>query len=104
MIFVLPAFFHISCNKMFILMPFDLFFINTKFFAAEDPFLQRILSPEVQGLQFKLAPAFAIYMAARQRLLYPLYGISDADSKTRVLVLLTKAANFCHGIGRVSSR
>ena len=55
---------HIPCG--FIQSVFTL--INLKFFAGEDNFLHSVISDITEGMcQFKLAPCYSLYLAARYR-------------------------------------
>lgn len=50
---------------------------------------------EAEQMQFKLAPAFATYMVARHRLLFPTYSTTGADSRSRLQAFLNKAVTCC---------
>ncbi|CAG9535273.1 unnamed protein product [Cercopithifilaria johnstoni] len=60
---------------------------------AEDEFLHRLICPEREDAQFKLTPAYVVYVVARHRLLFPSQTVPVADSRTRLQLFLTKAAN-----------
>uniref|UniRef100_A0A1I8EBF5 PDZ domain-containing protein n=2 Tax=Wuchereria bancrofti TaxID=6293 RepID=A0A1I8EBF5_WUCBA len=59
---------------------------------AEDEFLHRLICSEREDAQFKLTPAYVVYVVARHRLLFPSQTVST-DSRTRLQLFLTKAAN-----------
>uniref|UniRef100_A0A5S6PRM5 BMA-AFD-1, isoform a; BMA-AFD-1, isoform b n=1 Tax=Brugia malayi TaxID=6279 RepID=A0A5S6PRM5_BRUMA len=59
---------------------------------AEDEFLHRLICFERENAQFKLTPAYVVYVVARHRLLFPSQTVST-DSRTRLQLFLTKAAN-----------
>ncbi|KAK6105381.1 Ras association (RalGDS/AF-6) domain family protein [Brugia pahangi] len=59
---------------------------------AEDEFLHRLVCFERENAQFKLTPAYVVYVVARHRLLFPSQTVST-DSRTRLQLFLTKAAN-----------
>uniref|UniRef100_A0A8R1XRD7 Afadin n=1 Tax=Onchocerca volvulus TaxID=6282 RepID=A0A8R1XRD7_ONCVO len=59
----------------------------------EDEFLHRLICPERENAQFKLTPAYVVYVAARHRLLFPSQTVPIADNRTRLQLFLTKAAN-----------
>ncbi|KAM3722401.1 Afadin [Dirofilaria immitis] len=59
----------------------------------EDEFLHRLICPERENAQFKLTPAYLVYVVARHRLLFPPQTVPIADSRTRLQLFLTKAAN-----------
>lgn len=67
--------------------------IYTIFSIVEDEFLHRLICPEREDAQFKLTPAYVVYVVARHRLLFPSQTVSIADSRTRLQLFLTKAAN-----------
>ncbi|VBB27427.1 unnamed protein product [Acanthocheilonema viteae] len=60
---------------------------------AEDEFLHRLICPEREDTQFKLTPAYVVYVVARHRLLFPSQTVPISDSRTRLQLFLTKAAN-----------
>uniref|UniRef100_A0A1I7W4Y3 Afadin n=1 Tax=Loa loa TaxID=7209 RepID=A0A1I7W4Y3_LOALO len=60
---------------------------------AEDEFLHLLICPEREDAQFKLTPAYVVYVVARHRLLFPSQTDSIGDSRTRLQLFLTKAAN-----------
>lgn len=60
--------------------------------TVEDEFLHRVTCAE-EDMHFKLTPAYAVYMAARHRLLFPAPAAPIADSRSRLQLFLTKASN-----------
>ncbi|VDO34495.1 unnamed protein product [Brugia timori] len=56
------------------------------------PALAEVREEGLENAQFKLTPAYVVYVVARHRLLFPSQTVST-DSRTRLQLFLTKAAN-----------
>lgn len=101
---VIPAIIELLDNGMHFIMDFYFAAYRFLFYLAEDDFLSAVLRDiQADRIQFKLAPAYVIYMCCRYRV-SPHYrtGIRPEERNQRLAEFLTKVIGRMHVTIQVS--